>query len=268
MIGLAATFARAEPGALAALESEQEVLFERVAPSVVFLVTDRGLGSGFFVNDDGLILTAAHVVEGAEELDVVRIDGTRGAGRVVERSTNSDLALVDTGWSGTPALPSSDGTHLGVGTWVASVGHGEGGGWSFTTGLVSNLYPIGNDHPVFQTQIPLNPGNSGGPVVDRRGEVVGVVTSGLTAAQNVNFATRIGVALTVLTSMPAGPNLLVVHAPVGVPIFMDGKVVGTGPRAVIAPPVGPHRLMAVVGGRKVEAAFQWPGEREITLPGP
>src|SRR5579863_6901477 len=80
------TFAHAAPGALAGVEAEQQALFDAVSPSVVFIATANGFGSGFFVGDDGLVLTSAHVVGGHDGVKVVLADGRRVEGRVIERA--------------------------------------------------------------------------------------------------------------------------------------------------------------------------------------
>lgn len=251
--------------ALATVESEQQAIFDKVAPSVVYMVTPAGLGAGFFVATDGLILTAAHVVQGGDDVEVIRIDGSHQTGHVVERAEGTDLALVDTNWTQTPALKLSDGRALRVGSWIASIGHGEGGGWTFTTGMVTNIYPAGNEHPVFQTQIPLNPGNSGGPVVDRYGDVVGIVNAGIPSAQAINFATRADVALRTLTRLGGACDCLVISAPTGVPVFVDGAMVGMGPRVVVSLQPGKHNIFVVVGGTRIERVVTWPGTSDITL---
>lgn len=147
------------------------------------------MGSGFFV-EPRLILTNAHVVKGREKVDVVLHDGRRVEGMVVERAVDDvDLALIEIATEGKPLELDAKG-ELQVGTWVASVGHGMGGVWSYTTGMISNIYPNGAERPVFQTQIPLNPGASGGPIFDRRGMVLGIVMSGIEDSNSINFAIR------------------------------------------------------------------------------
>lgn len=262
---LVAAALAATPDPLATVEAAQQAIFDKVAPSVVYLVTRQGIGSGFFIDADGLILTAAHVVADAREVEVIRVDGSRMTGTVFERATNADLALVKVPGSGFPPLKLVTDDSLRVGSWVGSVGHGEGGGWTYTTGMVTNLYPQGEDHPVFQTQIPLNHGNSGGPVVDRRGDVVGIVNAGIDSAQAINFATRAAWATRTLQALAGACDCLVVHAPAGIPVFLDGKMVGTGPTLTLEPSAGPHTVFAIVGGKRVEVAVSWPGTRDVRL---
>ena len=254
--------ALAEGDPLAAIEQRQQALFEQIAPSVVFISRGNSIGSGFFVSADGLVLTNAHVVGDAAEVTVVLHDGRRLTGKVEERAGEDvDLALVRVPvGDARPLELGSD--SLEVGSWVGSVGHGMGGAWTFTTGMVSNIYPEGGDRPVFQTQIPLNPGNSGGPVFDRAGRVVGVVTAGITEATAINFAIRIELAHRWLKGLSNG---LVVEAPAGTPIFVAGVQVGVGPRVVVPAPKGPLRVQAVVGGAFREFDVKWPEERTLRI---
>jgi serine protease Do len=252
--------AAADP--LAEIEAHQRQIFQRLAPSVVYIMNKGGTGSGFFVSGDGLILTNSHVVQGAEIVTVVLHGGGKFQGRVVERASDDiDLALVQIAKSGTPPLVL--GGQLSVGDWVASVGHGADSPWTFTVGLVSNIYPHKRSRPVFQTQIPLNPGSSGSPIVNRAGRVVGIVTAGITTASSVNFAIRSEVALASLKRVADHCQCLVVLAPPGTPIFVDGRMVGTGPRAVIPVEPGPHELSAVVGGQLRERKLQFPEARLV-----
>ena len=255
----------ARPEAVAALEAFQRALFEATAPAVVFIAADGGLGSGFIVKDDGLILTNAHVVGRAATVEVILHDGRKLAGLVIERAENLDLALVRVGATGLPTLRLASGEPVSVGAWVAAVGHGEGGAWTFTTGMVSNIYPKGAARPVFQTQIPLNPGSSGGPVLNSAGKVVGIVTAGMSSAQAINFAIPSDVALRSLRGLEPVCSCLIIQAPAGVPIYVDGQSVGAGPRVVEPVADGEHKVFAVIGGRKVEAVVRSPGQAPIEL---
>lgn len=264
---LAAAPAVAEPvlDPIAALERQQQALFVAVAPSVVFIRTKEGFGSGFFVSKDGLVLTNRHVVGEADEVEVVLHDGRTTKGTVVQRAeADVDLALVDLPVRGARPLAFADVRRLGVGAWAAAVGHGVGAIWTFNTGMISNIYPVG-DLPVVQTQIPLNPGNSGGPVIDRNGRVLGVVTAGIQAAQSLNFAVRIDVAARVLPALRKHCDCLVVHAPEGVPIFIDDALAGHGPTAVVVAEAGRHRAFVVVDGKRRAGQAELPAVREIDL---
>jgi serine protease Do len=250
---------------LAELEAQQQALFEHVAAAVVFIANDRAFGSGFFVDEHGLVLTSAHVVGKQQKVKVVLRDGRRLDGTVREKGRDeTDLALVQLPLEGTPVLAFA-GAELKVGAWAAAVGHGMGGIWAFTTGMVTNIYPLGAERPVFQTQIPLNPGNSGGPVVDRQGRVLGVVTSGIQEASSLNFAIRIEQACVALPVLAARCLLLTVRAPDGVPVFVDGVMVGKGP--VVSIPATPRRyeVFAVIKGQMRKRTVKLPEERTVDL---
>jgi len=248
------------------VEKEQQALFEQVAPSVVFIAAKEGFGSGFFIDQEGLVLTSAHVVADRKTVDVVLSDGRKMQGQVVEIGKNSiDLALVKLSVKGVVALELSERATVLVGTWIASVGHGLGGAWTFTTGMITNIYPLGRDHPVFQTQIPLNPGNSGGPIVDRRGQVLGIVTSEVKNANSMNFAIRADKACDALTGAANLCHRLVLLGPPGLVIFLDGKAVGTGPQIGMAAAYGTHEAFVVVKGQMRKIKFSYPAQARIDL---
>jgi len=251
---------------LADLEKVQHELFNRVAPAVVFINSGDGIGSGFFVSDDGRILTNAHVVGNEDEVTVVLYTGETLTGEVVELAEEDiDLALVQLRSYRSEPLELADSTQLEVGDWVGAVGHGLGGIWTYNTGMVSNIYPAGSEHPVFQTQIPLNQGNSGGPIFDRRGAVVGIVTAGIMEANNINFGIKIDVAQATLSHLASEDDCLVIHAPDGVAVFVDGKMVGTGPKVVFPAKPGTHEVFAIVDGRKIEKTVRFPDKKVVDL---
>ena len=250
---------------LAALEKSQMALFERVAPTVVFISANKGFGSGFFVSDAGLILTNQHVVGDAAEVDVVRYNGERFKGRVLERGDGVDLALLQIEQKATPSLALQSGVPLVIGSFVAAVGHGQGTIWTFNVGMVSNVYPDKATEPVFQTQIPLNPGNSGGPIIDRLGRVVGVVTSGFSESNSINFGIKIDVALLTLSRLEHLCNCLVVKTKGKEPIFVDGVMVGVGPRLALPVKAGSHEVFAVVEGNMRRQKPSYPRDKLVRL---
>jgi S1-C subfamily serine protease len=148
---------------------------------------------------------------------------------------------------------------------VASVGHGRGGIWSFNTGMVSNIYPDGSERPIFQTQIPLNPGNSGGPIVDVRGRVVGVVTAQMRESNSMNFAIRSDVALQAFDELAGLCECIVITAPRGVPVFVDGRNVGVGPRVTVAAEPRSYEVFAVIGGAMKKLRARYPDQRLVDL---
>lgn len=267
---LAAGAARAEPtDALGETERAQQALFEKVAPAVVLISRGGSLGTGFFVRPDGLVLTNAHVVGEEARVPVVLRDGRRLEGQVVERAAgNVDLALVQVPVEGVAALELDGLSDVRVGSFVAAVGHGEGlkgGLWTFSVGMVSNIHPVGAERPVLQTQIPLNPGSSGAPVVDRRGRAVGVVTAGIQAANSINFAIRADVALRSLSRLSAAAGYLVVLAPAGATVFVGGVHAGVGPRVALPARPGKHEVLVVVGDRMERRQVDFPREQTVEV---
>lgn len=263
-IALAAP-ARGDP--LEDLERAQQQLFERAARSVVYVAAGGHFGSGFALGPNGLVLTNEHVVHGSTVVDVVLHDGTRLKAPVVEVARDSvDLALLQLPGNFPPGLEFDDTKDLRVGSWAAAIGHGLGGVWTYTTGMISNIYPAGRDRPVFQTQIPVNPGNSGGPVLDRHGRVIGVTTAAIEGASNVAFGIRIDLALRVLDTMAqVCERCLVVRAPKNVPILVDGQMLGQGPQLAFFADKKTYNIMAVVGGRMRQQQVAFPAVKLVDL---
>ncbi len=139
----------------------------------------RASGSGFVIEQDGLIVTNAHVVEGVPTAQVRLFDGRRFTGRVIGRDTRVDLALLRLdGVSSLPTLPLGDSNRLRVGEFVLALGHPFGLEHTVSFGIVSRKgSPLTVAAPGFdfiQTDASINPGNSGGPLVNMAGEVIGV----------------------------------------------------------------------------------------------
>jgi len=139
----------------------------------------RGLGSGFVINADGYVVTNNHVVDGATEIRVKFSDGRELLGKVVGRDDKTDLALVKVEATGLPVLPMGDSSKLEVGEPVMAIGNPFGLEQTVTTGIVSatgRSIGAGPYDDFIQTDASINPGNSGGPLVNARGEVIGVNT--------------------------------------------------------------------------------------------
>jgi serine protease Do len=139
----------------------------------------RSSGSGFIIESSGLIVTNAHVVEGADWLQVRLADGRRFGGKVVGQDQRVDLALVRIeGAMGLPTLPLGDSNRVRVGEFVLALGHPFGLEQSVSLGIVSRKgTPLTVAAPGFdfiQTDAAINPGNSGGPLVNMAGQVIGV----------------------------------------------------------------------------------------------
>jgi S1-C subfamily serine protease len=261
---LASSAVRAEEDPLRRIEQAQTRLFDEAAPSVVFIAAGDGFGSGFVVAP-GLVLTSAHVVRD-DRVNLVSLDGRKLRGRVVERAAGADLALVEA--EGLPRPLALELAAPRVGAFVAAIAHGRGGVWSLNVGIVSNLYPdrAGDAHAILQTQIPLAPGASGGPVLDRQGRVVGIVTAGIVDAPGINFAIRAEVATRTLARLRALGTTLTVRAAPQAQVFLDGVYAGTGPTLTLGASTGPHVLTATTAGAAlVRRRIQFPAEREVDL---
>jgi serine protease Do len=135
----------------------------------------RGVGSGFILSADGFILTNAHVVEGADEVIVTLIDKRELKARTIGSDRRTDVAVVKVEATGLPAVKIGDVNRLKVGEWVMAIGSPFGLDNTVTAGIVSAKQRDTGDYlPLLQTDVAINPGNSGGPLLNLRGEVVGI----------------------------------------------------------------------------------------------
>lgn len=136
-----------------------------------------GIGSGFIISSDGYIVTNAHVVDGADKVQVIMKDRREFSGTVVGSDERSDVALLKVDAKGLPVVHTGDSDKLKVGQWVFAIGAPFGFDQTATQGIVSALsrsLPDGTYVPFVQTDVAVNPGNSGGPLFDLDGNVVGV----------------------------------------------------------------------------------------------
>jgi serine protease Do len=135
----------------------------------------RGVGSGFILTADGFVMTNAHVVEGADEVLVTLTDKREFKARIVGTDKRTDVAVVKIEASGLPFVKVGDVNRLKVGEWVLAIGSPFGLENSVTAGIVSAKQRDTGDYlPFIQTDVAINPGNSGGPLLNMRGEVVGI----------------------------------------------------------------------------------------------
>ncbi len=135
----------------------------------------RGVGSGFILSADGLIMTNAHVVDGADEVIVTLTDKREFKAKIIGADKRSDIALVKIDAAGLPAVKVGDVNRLKVGEWVMAIGSPFGLDNTVTAGIVSAKQRDTGDYlPLIQTDVAINPGNSGGPLINMRGEVVGI----------------------------------------------------------------------------------------------
>lgn len=135
----------------------------------------RGVGSGFILTPDGFVMTNAHVVEGADEVVVTLSDRREFKARIIGADKRTDVAVVKIEATGLPFVRVGDISKLKVGEWVMAIGSPFGLDNTVTAGIVSAKGRDTGDYlPFIQTDVAINPGNSGGPLINMRGEVVGI----------------------------------------------------------------------------------------------
>ncbi len=161
----------------------------------------RGVGSGFILSADGLIMTNAHVVEGADELLVTLPDNREFKAKVVGADKRTDVAVVKIEATGLAPVKIGDVNRLRVGEWVMAIGSPFGLENTVTAGIVSaKQRDTGDFLPFIQTDVAINPGNSGGPLINMRGEVIGInsqIYSRSGGFQGISFAIPIDEAVRV-----------------------------------------------------------------------
>ncbi len=187
------------PTVVAQARSEEQTsidVYRKVSPAVVTLGTDRGSGSGSIVSSEGLVLTNNHVVRGVRggRVSVSTSSGKRYSGQVIATDPTNDLALVRLNTSDRfPAVPLSSAENIQVGQRVFAIGSPFGLSGTLTTGILSRIGRNGD----LQTDAALNPGNSGGPLLNSRGELIGVNKAILSTGggnSGIGFATSAVVA--------------------------------------------------------------------------
>ncbi len=183
---------------------------EAVGPAVVSIGVEKpvpgrrmemaGAGSGLIIAPDGYILTNSHVVHGAKKLEVALTNGDSFAATLIGEDPASDLAVIRVNASDLPYGMLGDSDSLRVGQLVIAIGNPLGFQSTVSTGVISALGRTMRSQSgrlienIIQTDVPLNPGNSGGPLVDSRGKVIGINTAIIAIAQGISFSIPINTA--------------------------------------------------------------------------
>jgi serine protease Do len=218
-----ATTASIQTGDLSALVKRSEKSVVEISSQVVRQATSfsppqsgTAVGTGFIVTANGLIVTNYHVVEGARSITVKLSDGTQHAARVVKADAAGDLAVLKIEATGLPTLQLGNSSTALAGQSVVAIGYALGleGSPTVTTGIVSSTGrtiqvqddgapggPVVRTYSnVLQISAAINSGNSGGPLLDLRGRVIGINTAGSSSAQNIGFAIPIDQARSLIAS--------------------------------------------------------------------
>jgi serine protease Do len=166
----------------------------------------RGVGSGVIVDARGLVLTNHHVIERADEIELTLADGRTFTGIVIGRDPKTDLAVVKVnGDQELPAARLGDSDDIQVGQWAVAIGNPFGLGHSLTVGVISGIgrgeLGLSTFEDYIQTDASINPGNSGGPLLNIRGEVIGINTAINPVGRGIGFAIPINMAKEVMQQL-------------------------------------------------------------------
>jgi serine protease Do len=172
----------------------------------------QGLGSGFIISEDGYVVTNYHVVEKAVDISVILENGDKYEAKVIGKDPKTDLAVVKFEPKGKlQAVSFGNSDDLRIGDWVIAIGNPFGLGYTVTAGIVSakgRSLGLGAYDDFIQTDASLNPGNSGGPLFNLNGEVVGVNTAIVAQGQGIGFAIPIKMAEFVINQLKGGGKVV------------------------------------------------------------
>ncbi|MGH8948693.1 MAG: S1C family serine protease [Acidimicrobiia bacterium] len=201
-----------------------------ILPSVVQIQTGQGVGSGVIYDSNGLILTAAHVVEGADTVTVRFADGEQVEGTVRGGTSGADVAVIQVDRADLPAAELALDDAPQVGQMAIAVGSPWGLQGTVTSGIISAVdqaIPQGTSaRAVLQTDAAINPGNSGGPLVDRHGRVIGINVSIFSvsgANDGVGFAVPIDIAHDIAERVVAGEEIQTAYLGVSLGVVESGQ---------------------------------------------
>jgi serine protease Do len=236
----------------------------------------RGVGSGFILSADGFVMTNAHVVEGADEVIVTLTDKREFKAKIIGADQRTDVAVVKIEGSSLPAVKIGDVNRVKVGEWVMAIGSPFNLENTVTAGIVSaKQRDTGDLVPFIQTDVAINPGNSGGPLLNLRGEVIGInsqIYSRTGGFMGISFAIPIDEAVSVSEQLRA--NGRVIRGRIGVtigPVTKDvaesiglGKSIGAFVNSVETG--GPAEKAGVEPGDIITKVDGKPVERSGDLP--
>ncbi len=216
-------FAPLEAQPRSAFNNDEQVtikVYQAALPAVVTIRGGNSTGSGSFISSDGLILTNAHVVERFSRVEVITQDGRRFAGDVISTDRRNDLALIKVqSQERFPFLPLADSKGIQVGQRVFAIGSPFGLSGTLTTGILSRIAPNGD----LQTDAAINPGNSGGPLLNSKGELIGVNKAIIGNGQGIGFATSAPTARTFIAQSRNRPNVAVNPQAPRLGVTVDGQ---------------------------------------------
>jgi putative serine protease PepD len=175
-------------------EEPAAAVAKALLPTVVEIRHGSGVGSGFVYDEKGYIMTAAHVIQGVDEVEVRLYDGTKLQGEVLGIDEVNDVGVVKVDRTGLKAAPLGVGQELQVGQLAIAIGSPFGLNETVTAGIVSSTDRLLEGREVIQTDAPINPGNSGGVLADRNGRVIGI-NSAIRPGDNSNGNVGIGFAV-------------------------------------------------------------------------
>lgn len=247
----------------------------------------HSLGSGFIISSDGYILTNNHVVDGADDVIVRMADRREFKAKIVGHDKATDVALLKIDAKDLPAAKLGSSTQLKVGNWVLAIGQPFGLDYTVTHGIVSakgRSLPDENYVPFIQTDVPINPGNSGGPLINMRGEVVGInsqIFSKSGGYMGLSFAIPIEVAVNVAEQLKKygkisrgflGVTIQEVNADLAAAFGMDrpyGALVAEVGKNSPAAKAGiqPGDIIVEYNGHRIEKSTDLPPLVGMTMPG-
>lgn len=242
-----------------------EQIVQKTLPAIVVVRTPEGSGSGFFILDSGIIVTNKHVVGSSQKVTIVTSKGESLESKSVFIHPTKDLALIKVQGSSFPFIPIANPASVNVGADVVAIGSPGVGGTTLqntvTKGIISSFRQLESDGLILQTDVAINPGNSGGPLLNTKGEVVGVNTFKVVGREGLGFSVFASEILQMLkehfnfvpaypdsakstepkTPTPAKVVAQVTSEPEGAEIYVDGNFVGSTP-SKISLSVGEHTI--------------------------